>query len=1518
MRMGEKTQMRLRHERQSYGVAVHRKIWYNISIKSSERCQMKESQAMRNTMAIFCVSACCTLSGATREWLGGTGDATVRTNWSGETAPVAGDVVKFNQSADYTVTYPAGVNTAAYSQIWFDAARGHEFAVDGTDATLLAPTMESDVYKAEPFMFAMAGSKVFDLENYWGNQSKARGIYRMDDFKMHFVNIGDAQEMHFDKGTFNFYDPEGEATPVRHCFFTGGAGTSAYRTIVLHEGSSVKFGGACWFGNGLRDTLRCLGGTHSINGSIEFSWNNNTADGTDSHVEAFDDAVLSINGSTALGKDALKTRRFTFLAADGGTISFGGTIFNANGAGYHFFTATNGGVIAVGAKDVNISTAGSTATSVVEIVDGGVFRTASSNAASFCDLGRHFRMHGRDGVLDIAGSSYFNAGAEVALTGGVWRISKICTVRNKDAVFEANGTRLEWTYPLRQSAGTLRLLDVTGNAAAMMLGYAEYLNPSTSVVEIVGGAIEQTGTFIVGYATPASLRISGGRHVFHPNTSESVTGGHSYFEIGGGAYGELIVEGDGTEVDFAPITTGDGVYFGNNAGSSSSVRILGGSATFREHSYFVSRSSSTGAVEVAGGSLKFTDNVDVCRGTNTVNVSGGTLVVQGAYRMGAYTKNDGDGGLQTLNVRDGLADMRSIQLASTDWHDCRVNLTGGILVCTQLFGGSGAHANGNNGWARFHADGGVLKARTATENFMYGLDEAVIGADGLTIDADYDITISQAFMAADGVRGRLVKTGEGTLTLSSSLPDDVTLEVRGGKVVFAAGATCAGAAVVKGNAKIGFVASATVGSLTLGDAETGGALELEGGASLTVTGAFDAVHDGSADAWTLSVDSGTGATTIERDASPAQDLVIRVDSGTSNVAENVSYRKQDALKAIVASGATLNLQGAAGVGAFEKSGAGRARISNGANSFCSGVSLLGGLLSFDSISALGMDFAGTPALTQSSGTLEFAGGGETPAAWTVSAANATDAVVVKTDEDVKMTGVPNVVAGAIVKRGAGALEIAPSGRSKAVKLVSGNGKSVQSSTPPRSNRVAFDDFGTAPSDGYAGFNVAEGEVALRGNHAFNLNNSVMVGFRTQMPGAAKPTLVVDGASVTGGASGYLFCVGASCYPDDEPHEQSLIVTNGATLTVDTLCCGWFSYNPEQVIDVLIDDSTLHCTYCLWPNHSGYAGPKSVFTVRNGSRVYSAGQPPLFAGETELTFTDSILAKNSSLDCSGIRIENKASSKGLFRFGAGSHAYLDTITPIGAYGTLTLAFDGGTWHVSAADTALKIPYASTSSLGNVTVAFEEGGAAVPLDSGRTLTVTKRITGEGAFTKTGKGTMVFDTQSVWNSARTEETKVAGDPLTWGFAGEAQIEEGVVEVRSGAADASAKARIAAGATLSLVGEVEFGRIAGAGLVSGGTLSAATLVASLDESGANTNELVTLDCALSGVTKVDFGIPSGTPAPNPLPKDVEVANFTGADMGAWKAVNLGEPTLSAVFRLQGGKVLCDFKRSGMVIVVK
>ena len=387
--------------------------------------------------------------------------------------------------------------------------------------------------------------------------------------------------------------------------------------------------------------------------------------------------------------------------------------------------------------------------------------------------------------------------------------------------------------------------------------------------------------------------------------------------------------------------------------------------------------------------------------------------------------------------------------------------------------------------------------------------------------------------------------------------------------------------------------------------------------------------------------------------------------------------------------------------------------------------------------------------------------------------------------------------------------------------------------------------------------------------------------------------------------------------NDEPHEQTLFVTNGATLTVDTLCCGWFSDNPSQRIDVLVDASTVNGTYSIWPMHNLTSTAKAYYTVRNGSMMYSR-TPMLISGVVDMDFTDSVFAKDSTLGFTGVTVDNKWYANGLLKFGGGSTAYIDNLNANGANGRLTLAFDGGTWMTGSGDTALKVYYISVEDPSKITVRLDAGGATIPVESGCTLTVAHPLTGEGAFTKTGAGTMAFTTQSTWNKNRLEETKWTADPVTWAFAGEAQIEEGVVSVEEGASTAASAAYLAADATLVLSGEVAFGRLRGAGAVSGGTLSGATLVAALDETGANTNEVVTLDCALSGVTKVDFGAVPGTPAPRPLPRNVVVANYTGAELGAWKGVNLGDSALTTAFRLEDGKVLCDFRRDGMVIFVK
>lgn len=149
-----------------------------------------------------------------------------------------------------------------------------------------------------------------------------------------------------------------------------------------------------------------------------------------------------------------------------------------------------------------------------------------------------------------------------------------------------------------------------------------------------------------------------------------------------------------------------------------------------------------------------------------------------------------------------------------------------------------------------------------------------------------------------------------------------------------------------------------------------------------------------------------------------------------------------------------------------------------------------------------------------------------------------------------------------------------------------------------------------------------------------------------------------------------------------------------------------------------------------------------------------------------------------------------------------------------------------------------------------------------------TIACPVRGDGALVKTGSGVLVMGTgrtfasgytgnyyrdATVTNSANVVESGV----VTVQNAGGVVVAEGAVELEVGATDAGSAFTVEAGATLDLAGNsVSVGKVAGAGTVSDGTLSAVTLVAS--DGVVPTFE----DVAFAGAITVDFGCDQENPA--------------------------------------------------------
>lgn len=957
--------------------------------------------------------------------------------------------------------------------------------------------------------------------------------------------------------------------------------------------------------------------------------------------------------------------------------------------------------------------------------------------------------------------------------------------------------------------------------------------------------------------------------------------------------------------------------------------------------------TSYGTLEVRSGTMTVENRLILgSSGGGKLKVSGGTLTTKNVYSAWNSASNGKTG---TIEMTDGTLDVSAgiaFSIAG-DAKNCKgeMKLYGGTLKTPYVKCGS-------NGTGSFVADGGTFVPATADTDLIQNMGVVELGEKGLTVAADKDVTLSASFANLDDADGELILTGSGVKTLSGTATTVSKIVVAGGTVVFADGAQAASTLVVTNGATVKFAGDpAEVGlkGLVCGDAVTTGVLALKRGQTLAVDGdaAFANVRvallddypldtvstmvtatgtaaDKSKQAWRdalfdsgriagrsyeFQVAEGDGATSFNLSVAVAA-RTIEVTSGSSNVGDDVIVGACARLAVSVAEDADLTFSGAVGKGFLHKTGAGSLYLTSPDNVFLSGILSAGGLLSVPCAAALGYAEGASDGVTIQGGVLSFTSAKEDRYDGPVTFAGATKAcTVIKNNGDLTLGGL-RVQSGDFLKRGVGKLTIAPpSGTTW--QLTADNGSTENGWDPTDTSALVFSDDAAVPDHGYLGFNVAEGEVVLKGDATtvFSSEHNVLVGPNVASCDAIQ-TLTVDGATA------YLarynnFFLGAytSATAPAKAKAAAFNVVNGADVTVNTLIIGR-SLGTPNCTTCLVDNATLR-TGSFRPAY--YWDGKPEVIVRNGGRILASDLYQ--TGVSSITVTGGTLAKNASGDGFPATIYGEHGGTWRFRGNAMFACHTLTFTKgFNQYNRLTLDFNGGTWKSCDGDKQTFRIFESSNLIIKTT---GEDGLTLPVAVEKTVNVARAITGEGAVIKTGAGTLRFETQGTWDSTLATKTPLA-DPVSLAFGGTLDVREGAVTVDSGACRTGGAYKTAEGTSVDFGGNaLGPATFAGTGTFANGTAAGGVIAAPLADDGRVGACPSFADMTLTGV-RVDFG------RTEPLEGEIAglvVATFpNGApDVSGWRSRNTGKGT-RAKFRVAGnGKdVLADVAPVGIFLLVR
>lgn len=1457
-------------------------------------------------------------------------------NWAGGVLPGNGDIKKFgngNLSGDYTVKIPAATAENPYrdkSGLLIDGVNdGQTVTIDATGTSWLQMGDEGQAWHSNVPMRARLNDHFFDIDYAHDLANPANNFaFSLTDgtisFKRDFTN-GSALTFN---GDFNMaVAPDGTENAHRTVLFHDTNANSKNSKIIFHGGEStlrnVQFRGKTE-GNefrvegGLLHILNGLGINEDSTGYKHDAFFHVTCDGQVS----VDSGALWI-GRNNDGRGVLR------IDGNGKFTMTEGTIIT-----YFPDGAEQTGLLSIGGngewnsvKNINVGNNGGTADILVE--ENGFF-----NHSGWLNFGSHNGCHVSLTMKDQARAICGNASIVKDVNDGYARTGVIDLSGDSVLQIVHNG---QWA----NTAGSDLTLNMTNNATLKVKQtdgnrWIQFGNNNAADIKLnlAGGTIcDYDGNDLIHF----QLR-GGAQSVYN---FSGVTVNTENFAIEGKADTAApdawhIARQTAGTINVRQHGAGDGLDIRGGNGRNAMYLLEGGTLNVGNmmrvgHGNTDSSKQWRSVFRQTGGQANISANVNMCDSATIAE-------------------------FELLGGRTKLTCLRG-------WNQSVARNANGAWA-TALFDGGTIEpwANGYN----------VICTMPELRLGAKGLTIDTLAYDNISIDAKFQ---NEGAGTDDEKEGLFVKTGTGILKANMLETNGLYVDrdirsyhfrtrIDQGKLILTRAADVAFGKniTVKGGATLsleGTAATLTVDTITLGDGHGFAILKLDAGDVVVVeaangvtancgeidvpwkstdgtypvftckqgvqAGELDkiAVLDGDATkdyAWTTEVDGDTGYTICSVTVAPKGTLTktITYSSGavTTNgtgkvsgiIAEETGTQSGELALSSTASVSVdadqmMTLNGPlVGTGAeLMKTGSGKLVVKGSNPDFYGSFASGGG--TFEVLSAAG--FGANPVcfpLVLGGGTLRYTGTEEVvfDAALRIAAGEKKQQVILDNEGDMTFKST-EYVQGGFVKTGVGTLTFdLPAG-----KFALGSGDSSED-IGANAGQVSLPANGDSPTsnNGLYGVTVLEGMVKVVGEGrdvtTLETRNRALLGGGYPAESAAK--LVVENARVNWGAGSRTasFCHDV---PADRPSPE-ICLTN-AMLWSDSPFLGYFALGNNAMVKVSMKDSEYYGHY----NSRVGSGTVGVMIDADNSQMHSDGQvgwainaktiqADFYGAEAEFGSFDKTQTADNSYGGRFIAANNTTGSI-QFREGARMKTTRGIVFNNSA---IDVVFDGGIFEIAPHNTLLNTTSTWTNVQGGFTT--QGSGLAVDICGGSAHALNFPVKGTGGLVKTGEGTFELVL------ARAEGEKLLQ------YTGGTVVSNGTLVVDGSLVDGAKSFEVAEGAMFDLnETTLEGATIAGAGVVTNGTLSAATIAYDADA-------LPTFSgVAFKGALIVDFGRTED----NPLDIDeasagISIARYTGeAPVNLRvKTINTGIQRARAAVDFVDGVIVMKVDQTGFLMIVR